>query len=357
MKKKLALILAAVIAMSALTGCGADSSSATSATSDTQATNAAAENEPAESVTTSATEQSTTAATTTEATTTASTTKTTTTAAATTAATTTTASTTETPVVEERPEDIAARELIEKSESYDYDTNKFDVDGYYNDPYELFPELDEQSYSIILDDLSEKTNSAHEQIEQYYDELACIWTGDESSGVLGWTRFYYEEAYNYYGTALTYVEFLSGKEFANGDGIRVWDIVAYLPYYFELNRGNPDKLCFDYVLDEMETIVLADTPIGDFPDYDPNNTLVSKLPNFFTMAYLGDIVKGDFKSLANCEFVYSTPIIASEEDTEPFIYCTGERPVAYFIPYYETTMDIYELAAFDDNNNLITVIY
>ncbi len=347
MKKKLALILAAVIALSTASGCSADNNSATSITTsdaNAQTTTAAEESSPEESnapveteeaATTSVTEQTSTAATTTAATTTSA----------------TTAATTE-PVVEERPEDIKAKKHIIKMESYNTTDNLFDASYFYDNPTEFFHEGDDQSYGIILNDVDAKTNSAQNQIQQAYVDMANMSLDQSVNAKLVFT--YFNHAQKDLGSVIMYRDFDSGYDFSDGKNIILGQVMSYLPYYMQNNANSTDgSLCFNKLMEEMSTLSSTGEFFSNVTTCDPAE-LYDFVPYYYTVYCFG-YYYDDFEKLGDVELEYSTPILVPQTDDYKWNFFTGTLPTAYVIPFRDVTNNVSSLAYFDSNNNLINL--
>lgn len=245
--------------------------------------------------------------------------------------------------------ELAAMKIIENAESYNKGDKKFSDIEYYNNPEICF--LDEEyedGYEMILDDLDEKTNSSREQLVKLYKNIDDMFSVEDENtqGVFNYYRYMTTDK----EAADVYMYENTGMKFASGEEIYGWQVTFYVPYYLRESLNEDKKLTLDAVLMEMESINADDSIFADIENH--SSDYGQYVPYVENMAFFGAVYE-EFSGISDHELVYSSPITVV--DYQHYEWFDGVEGCIYLIPFFDKTANIYGLAGYNKDNELIKV--
>ena len=259
--------------------------------------------------------------------------------------------TTEESTTEEVPSEgqLAAMKIIENAESYDKGDKKFSDIEYYDNPEIYF--LDEEyedGYEMILEDLDEKTDSSKEQLVKLYKNIDDMFSieDENTQGVFNYYRYMTTDK----EAADVYMYKNTGRKFASGEEIYGWQVAFYVPYYLRESLKEDEELTLEAVLVEMESINADESIFADIENH--SSDYGQYVPYVETMAFFGAVYDG-FGGISDHELVYSSSITVVEY--QHYDWFDGVEDCAYLIPFYDRTANIYGLAGYNKDNDLIKV--
>lgn len=245
--------------------------------------------------------------------------------------------------------EIAAAEIIANAESYGGDTKEFSEVEYYENPEIYFlDEEHEDGYEIILKDLDDKTNSSRIQLIDLYKNIDEMFSADDENtkGVFDYYRYMTTDKEK----ADVYMYENTGKKYASGEEIYGWEVTFYVPYYLRESLYSDKELTLEAVLTELETVDVQDSMFLDIENH--SSDYGQFVPYVENMAFFGAVYE-EFKGISEHELVYSSPIDVT--DYQRYEWFDGAEDCTYLIPFYDQTADIYGLAGYNKDNELVKV--
>ncbi len=246
-------------------------------------------------------------------------------------------------------EDIAAKIIILYASSFNTTDNLYDDDILEDDIDKLFlSEENSMGYSFILDDLSQKTNCAYNDVINLYSNLESIFSEDNE--ILDYIEEYYRTVVYHPEDAQANLDMYVGRDFADGEEILARHLIAYIPYY--LSTPANDKIyTMDAILDELSSMNESDTILAGLEDYSVD-TLFEAIPLYDTI--LGIAMFSDDLSNLNVEFIFSPPI-AVTDNYWYFDHINGRVESAYVVICYNKTDNTYCEVSFTEDNRIIEI--
>ena len=252
--------------------------------------------------------------------------------------------------------DKAAKDIIKNSEKFNTTDNVFSaLDDFWSDPEKFF--LDEKyqaSYPLILIDLDQKTNGAHNQIRKFYNNTAFFFSlnDPETDMILN----YYKNIAFDRSLALKYgIGLWSVRTTNYSDDSVIWidEATLYTPYYLLAGGVWGDKLpVYPKMLEEMSSVKKSDTFLAGCVASNPGHCS-EYVPGFQPLVNLCARYGDEVKNLNNHELIFSTSILTNDGYSN---FYSGKVISKYSIPFYDKTSDRYGMAFFSSENNLIGIV-
>lgn len=248
--------------------------------------------------------------------------------------------------------DNAAKDIIKNSEKFNTTDNIFSaLDDFWSDPEKFF--LDEKyqaSYPLILIDLDQKTNGAHNQIRKFYNNTAFFFSlnDPETDMILN----YYKNIAFDRSLALKYgIGLWSVRTTNYSDDTVIWidEATLYTPYYLLAGGvwGDKDPV-YPKMLEEMSSVKKSDTFLAGCVASKPSHCS-EYVPGFDPLVNLCARYGDEVKNLNNHELVFSTPI---KSNTGFYDYYSGKIIDDYAIPFLDKTSNRFGIAYFTADNKL-----
>lgn len=252
--------------------------------------------------------------------------------------------------------DNAAKDIISSSEKFNTTDNIFSaLDDFWSNPKKFFLEEKYQaSYPLILIDLDQKTNGAHNQIRKFYNNAAFFFSLDdpETDMILN----YYKNIAFDRNLALQYgIGLWSVRTTDYSDGFCIWidEATLYTPYYLLAGGVWGDKApMYPKMLEEMSSVKKSDTFLAGCVASNPGHCQ-EYVPGWDPLLNLCARYGDEVKNLNNHELVFSAPIKKAPGGF--YDYYSGKVLSDYTIPVYDKTSDKYILAGFTSDNKLISI--
>ncbi|MBR5786342.1 MAG: hypothetical protein IKY41_06585 [Clostridia bacterium] len=252
--------------------------------------------------------------------------------------------------------DNAAKNIIKTSEKFNTTDNVFSaLDDFWSNPKKFF--LDEKyktSYPLILIDLDQKTNGAHNQIRKFYNNTAIFFSLEdrETEMILN----YYKNIAFDRSLALQFgIGLMSVRTTDYSDGFCIWidEATLYTPYYLLAGGVWGDKIpMYPKMLEEMSSVKKSDTFLAGCVASKPSHC-TEYIPGWQPLLNLCARYGDEIKNLNNHELVFSTPILTNDGYSD---FYSGKVISKYSIPFYDKTSDRYGMAYFSSENNLIGIV-
>lgn len=248
--------------------------------------------------------------------------------------------------------DNAAKNIIKASEKFNTTDNVFSaLDDFWSNPKKFF--LDEKyktSYPLILIDLDQKTNGAHNQIRKFYNNVAIFFSlnNSETDMILN----YYKNIAFDRNLALKFgIGLVSVKTANYSDNTAIWidEATLYTPYYLLAGGVWEDKIpMYPKMLEEMSSVKKSDTFLAGCVASKPSHC-AEYVPGFDPLVNLCAKYGDEVKNLNNHELVFSTPI---KSNTGFYEYYSGKIIDDYAIPFLDKTSNRFGVAYFTADNKL-----
>lgn len=248
--------------------------------------------------------------------------------------------------------DNAAKNIIKTSEKFNTTDNVFSaLDDFWSNPKKFF--LDEKyktSYPLILIDLDQKTNGAHNQIRKFYNNTAIFFSLEdrETEMILN----YYKNIAFDRSLALQFgIGLMSVRTTDYSDGFCIWidEATLYTPYYLLAGGVWEDKIpMYPKMLEEMSSVKKSDTFLAGCVASKASHC-AEYIPGFDPLVNLCARYGDEVKNLNNHELVFSTPI---KSNTGFYEYYSGKIIDDYAIPFLDKTSNRFGVAYFTADNKL-----
>lgn len=252
--------------------------------------------------------------------------------------------------------DNAAKNIIKASEKFNTTDNVFSaLDDFWSNPKKFF--LDEKyktSYPLILVDLDQKTNGAHNQIKKFYNNVAFFFSlnNSETDMILN----YYKNIAFDRNLALQFgIGLVSVRTADYSDDTEIWidEATLYTPYYLLAGGVWGDKIpMYPKMLEEMSSVKKSDTFLAGCDASKPSHC-AEYVPGFDPLTNLCARYGDEVKNLNNHELVFSTPI---KSNTGFYEYYSGKIIDDYAIPFLDKTSNRFGIAYFTADNKLNGII-
>lgn len=251
--------------------------------------------------------------------------------------------------------DNAAKNIIKTSEKFNTTDNVFSaLDDFWSNPKKFF--LDEKyktSYPLILIDLDQKTNGAHNQIRKFYNNTAFFFSLDdpETDMILN----YYKNIAFDRNLALQFgIGLVSVRTTNYSDDTAIWidEATLYTPYYLLAGGVWEDKIpMYPKMLEEMSLVKKSDTFLAGCVASNPGHCQ-EYVPGWDPLLNLCARYGDEVKNLNNHELVFSTPISTNKGFHD---FYSGKVINKYAIPFFDKTSQRYGMAYFNSENKLISI--
>lgn len=250
--------------------------------------------------------------------------------------------------------ELEAKEIIAKAESYNTTDNLFSYDAYKENPSEFFLNTDDSdAYNLILDDLSQKTNSAQEQVINFYANVDSLFSDEDVLADMVFS--YYRNLTIDSNKAYEHTNTLTGKKFISDENICVAELILYVPYYLYQCESEDKVLAMSSVVDEMSNYAVKDLFWYGFEETTVNY-LVNSTPYYESLAVFG-MKYEDLSGISKHELVFSTPIEIAGDEVISYEWVTGKTESSYIVPVWDKTSNIYGAVYFDSDNQLLVINY
>lgn len=248
-------------------------------------------------------------------------------------------------------EDAETIAIIENAEQYSTNFN-FSIKYFEENTEEFFLTGDNnENYSFILAVLEEKTGSSHEQVIELFGALDAIFS-EESENTDKVFQFY-RNVYTDEELAYENDILFTGFKYADGEDISIQDFYTYIPYYLsESIGGNTRPYSINAILNDLSIQNRSESILGLIVDFNYNSTVtvVPFMQSLGHLAYSYDT----FSDLSEHELLFSAPIYVDEE-FKWYEHFNGTQNVSYVVPFYDKTADIYSIAFFNADNELVNM--
>ena len=249
----------------------------------------------------------------------------------------------------------AANELIMASETmgadWDYDTVLATYQEFAPDLF--LPEEYMDAYPLILDDLGQRTEYTYEQITELYSKLGTMFDGSEEANMI---YNFYDQIYVDESVARANDDYTFDVTYPGGEPITMLDVCVYAPYWIRTTFVYEDRECtIDAIVNAFSNVPRNESFLKE---YDLNDYLSyrGEVPFMSTIDFMAFYYEDDFSDFENHELIFASPVYFNE-DFGGCNYFTGHESTNFAVPYYDKTADLYFIAYFNSDGNLMSIEY